>query len=100
MKSLINVERPYKNKIEIAENICIRVKDLLRDRHRLDFNAIYQRGLVWSLAQKRAYIHNLFNGIAKITPTLVDEIRDNENESVLEVLDGKQRLTTLFDFYR
>ncbi|MGL5751107.1 MAG: DUF262 domain-containing protein [Paraclostridium sp.] len=60
-------------------------------------NPIYQRDLVWTLKQKRSYIENLFKEKAVISPTIVLNW-ENHKEDAYEVLDGKQRLTTIFDF--
>lgn len=62
-----------------------------------DFNAPYQRGLVWSLDQKQKLIDSLLTGIH--LPAVY--LRENEGYGLhvqFEVIDGKQRLTTLIDF--
>lgn len=63
----------------------------------LDLNPFYQRDLVWTEEQKRSYIENLFLEKAQITPTLILNF-SKEYIGAFEVLDGKQRLSTLFDF--
>ena len=40
----------------------------------------------------------MFNGKATIEPTIVEYFKDNYKIHIMEVLDGKQRLTTIFDF--
>ena len=65
----------------------------------LNLDPEYQRGLVWSLKQKQAYVMNLFLEKAVVSPTLVLNLVVEENEkNSFEVVDGKQRLSTLFDF--
>lgn len=58
----------------------------------------YQRDFVWTTDQKRHYIKNLFEDKAEITPTIV-EYYDEDRTHVYEVLDGKQRIKALIDFY-
>lgn len=64
----------------------------------VDLNPIYQRDLVWTQEQKEHYLINLFEGRAKIEPTIVQYYEDDTDNEIYEVLDGKQRLSTLFDF--
>lgn len=59
----------------------------------LDLNPKYQRDLVWTLKQKQSLIESIFE--LKNTGSLT-LIRD-ENYNY-EILDGKQRLSTVFDF--
>lgn len=63
----------------------------------LNLNPFYQRDLVWSDKQKKSYIENLFLEKASISPTIILNWA-NVGNGVYEVLDGKQRLTTCFDF--
>lgn len=60
-----------------------------------DLEPIYQRGLVWDLEDKVALIDSIFNNvdIGKFT-FIKNDIMDKD-----EVLDGKQRLSTLLEFY-
>jgi hypothetical protein len=78
------------------------VKELLelRKANMLYANPEYQRGVVWTLAQKKRlvdsvlrgypipliYLHHIKKTVAKIT---------NEN---FEVIDGQQRITALYDY--
>lgn len=65
----------------------------------LNLEPEYQRGLVWTLKQKQSYIMNLFLEKAVVQPTLIlNWIVEDDERNSFEVLDGKQRLTTLFDF--
>ena len=64
----------------------------------IDLNPIYQRDLVWNKKQKEEYILAILKSTAEITPTLVQEYNEEKKEETFEVLDGKQRLTSLFDF--
>ena len=63
----------------------------------LNMAPFYQRNLVWSLEQKRKFIENLFLEKAVITPTIILNW-ENLDDNVYEILDGKQRLITCFSF--
>lgn len=68
----------------------------------LFMDPVYQRDFVWTKEQKQLYIKNLFEGNASIKPTFVEysETReDGTRKRVAEVLDGKQRIKALIDFY-
>lgn len=107
-KSIINNKKAYDSRLEIATinvplNHIKEVYDLPEgeshpDGKVLDLDPFYQRGLVWTLDQKRDYIIALFNGRATIEPTIAEYYQDNYKYHIMEVIDGKQRLTTVFDF--
>lgn len=63
----------------------------------VDFNPDYQRDLVWTAEQKVALIDSIFNNvdIGKFTFIKHDYSRD----FYYEILDGKQRLSTLCEYY-
>ena len=68
----------------------------------LFMDPVYQRGFVWTKEQKQLYIKNLFEGNASIKPTFVEYSETQEDgtrKRVAEVLDGKQRIKALIDFY-
>jgi hypothetical protein len=58
-----------------------------------------QRPLVWTLEQKQALIFSILRN-QKLNPIVVVQVRGHEHEGnyQFKVIDGKQRLTTLFDF--
>lgn len=59
----------------------------------------YQRGLVWSLENKKSYIRHLFNE-NNSSGVFVFAHNDYANDGYLyEIIDGKQRLNTIIDFY-
>ena len=82
--------------------VCDLYKRLYEEQ--LELDPFYQRDYVWNLEQKRLYIENLFLDKAVITPTFIQvekpkELRkDFSDFDILEVLDGKQRLSTIFEF--
>lgn len=63
----------------------------------LNLNPFYQRDIVWTMEQKQKYVENLFLEKAVITPTLILNW-ENIDKNVFEVIDGKQRLCTCFEF--
>ena len=70
----------------------------MNEADELILDPAYQRDFVWTTDQKRHYIKNLFEDKAEITPTIV-EYYDDTHTHVYEVLDGKQRIKALLDFY-
>lgn len=71
---------------------------LLRIEHAgVDFAPDYQRGLVWTREQKEALIQTIFDRGS--IGTLVFNARDDStNRELYEIIDGKQRLSTLHEF--
>lgn len=72
------------------------------ERGELFMDPVYQRDFVWTTEQKRLYIKNLFEDKASIKPTFVEyseTLEDGTRKRVTEVLDGKQRIKALIDFY-
>ena len=66
---------------------------------KLQLNPEYQRNVIWDKAKKTAFVESLFMGII-IPPVYVVEI-PGENileENTYEVVDGKQRLSTINEF--
>ena len=64
-----------------------------------DLHPVYQRGLVWNLEQKQSFIKSLFNKRAKVTPTFL--VNPNKiKDGYYEVLDGKQRISTILEFVK
>lgn len=67
---------------------------LLNEKGTLDFNAPYQRGLVWTQEQKEELISSITEWIP------INALYWNEYNEVrpYEVIDGKQRLSTIIDY--
>lgn len=59
----------------------------------LDMNPDYQRGYVWSPDVQQSFLQSLFNNYDLGKFTFI------KNDKDLVILDGKQRLKTLLDFY-
>lgn len=68
----------------------------------LFMDPVYQRDFVWTKEQKQIYIKNLFEDKASIKPTFIEyseTLEDGTSKRLAEVLDGKQRIKALIDFY-
>lgn len=63
----------------------------------IDINPEYQRELVWTDKQKQEYILAILKQRAKITPVIIEKLTE-QGTVLYEILDGKQRLTALFDY--
>jgi len=75
------------------------VKQLLEyhDENRLRMDTAYQRGRVWKDREKHYLIDSLARGLPVGMITLFSAL-DEEGVEFFEVIDGKQRLTTIFEF--
>ncbi len=63
----------------------------------VDFNPEYQRDLVWNMEQKISLIDSIFRNIDIGKFTFIR--KDYSSDLPYEILDGKQRLSTLCEFY-
>jgi uncharacterized protein with ParB-like and HNH nuclease domain len=64
----------------------------------VEFNPPYQRDLVWTEKQKEELLESVFNRI-NIGSFVFIEREFEEGKAMYEILDGKQRLSTLIEFY-
>ena len=69
---------------------------LKNEEGNINLSPEYQRDFVWTLEQKQEYIMALLKSRAEIRPVFIQEF-DGENEK-FEVVDGKQRLSSIFGF--
>lgn len=69
---------------------------LKNEEGNINLSPEYQRDFVWTLEQKQEYIMALLKSRAEIRPVFIQEF-DGENEK-FEVVDGKQRLNSIFGF--
>ena len=62
---------------------------------------VYQRGYVWDESDKELLLDSIFNNIdiGKFVFISVSDERRHEIGKEYEILDGKQRLSTLIQFY-
>lgn len=65
----------------------------------VDFNVDYQRDHVWELKDKVDLIDSIFNNIDIGKFVFVQRPYSDDRGKGLEILDGKQRLTALCEFY-
>ncbi|MEK7092741.1 MAG: DUF262 domain-containing protein, partial [Patescibacteria group bacterium] len=72
---------------------------LNQNRNIIDLDPAFQRGKVWKPTQKQLFIDTLIKkwGVPKVYFALY---KNNEGKTYkYECIDGKQRLTTIFDFF-
>lgn len=88
---------------KVNYNITLGLKYLFEDD--IDFNVYLptknknlQRPFVWTPHQKNQLILSIFKGIP-IPPVTILRYRDSNEEVTVKVIDGKQRIGTLLDFY-
>lgn len=65
----------------------------------IDIDQDYQRGNVWSPEQKYMLIESIYKNIEIGKFTLIRRSFSEELDKYYEMLDGKQRLTALLEFY-
>lgn len=67
----------------------------------VDMEPEYQRGFVWDISDKELLLDSIFDGIdiGKFVFVTLSDDEWAERELSYEILDGKQRLSTLKDFY-
>lgn len=65
----------------------------------VDFNPNYQRDLVWSMEQKLSLMDSIFNNIEIGKFTFIKHDYSPSRTFYYEILDGKQRLSTICEFY-
>ena len=67
----------------------------------VDMNPEYQRGYVWELEDKQLLVDSIFNNIdiGKFAFIYLDDKKWAETVNGYEILDGKQRLSAIIEFY-
>lgn len=76
----------------------------MSDEYGIDLNPEYQRGLVWTYLQKIALIDSIFKNVdigkfAIIKREWGSNPNTPQTPKLSEMLDGKQRLTAIWEFY-
>lgn len=91
-----------KEKLHIQFLNCT-VESLLFRYYRfgVDLNPVYQRGYVWCQEDKKKLIQSIFDDvdIGKFVFVRLSNEEWFERDVMYEILDGKQRLSTLIEFY-
>lgn len=96
--------RPFESKIQRG-NCIFKNVDAVKTRN-IDFDVIVdtrkgarplQRGLVWTLLQKQSLIETILKDI-KIPAISVCVLEKENGEEIYQIIDGKQRLTTILAF--
>lgn len=64
----------------------------------LDSGVKLQRDFVWSLEQKQSFIMSMIKGI-EIPNIYVYDYSDIDDNQTIKIIDGKQRISTLIDYY-
>ncbi len=85
----------------ITLKVLFEENDLDMDVYLPSYGCNLQRGYVWTLEQKQAFIEAAFRGISFPPVVIVREhssVNWWQNKSIFKVLDGKQRLTALKEF--
>ena len=72
------------------------VRMLADFQHRMNVDAEYQRGKVWSKAQQALLIDSILRGFE--IPGLIVRKVTNGGHRLFDVIDGKQRLTAMWSF--
>jgi uncharacterized protein with ParB-like and HNH nuclease domain len=82
----------------VREVYTMSLRELVRQVQEgcFDSNPSYQRGLVWSLEQKKKLIDSILWGIA--LPSIYLRDKGYSTHVWAEVVDGKQRLNALVEF--
>lgn len=76
----------------------MRVSNLFRKKNLIDLNPPYQReGDLWSLTKKKLFLDSLIKGY-DVPKLYFHDIKQEKKEYEYSVIDGKQRLVTLWDF--
>lgn len=84
--------------IEIKNSVTIEPRTIVRmvENGELFLEPEYQRGFIWTQEHKEEFLLDWINGKVIVTPYLVSYYK--EDKHVYEVLDGKQRLQTVYEF--
>lgn len=94
---VLTAEDDFEN-MELTNSITLEPRDLIRmvENGELFLEAEYQRGFVWSHEHKEEFLLDWIKGKVIVTPYLVSYYQDDKH--IYEVLDGKQRLQTVYEF--
>lgn len=94
---VLTAEDDFEN-MELTNSITLEPRDLIRmiENGELFLEAEYQRDFVWNHEHKEEFLLDWIKGKVIVTPYLVSYYQDDKH--IYEVLDGKQRLQTVYEF--
>ena len=69
------------------------------DNNRIDLDPIYQRGYIWNEQKKSDFIDSVMKGVIP-SNIVLNQRYSSKKGMVITCIDGKQRLTSIYDFYR
>lgn len=88
----------FVNKQKTITSSCVLRFFLCQDEDNdLNLNPYYQRDYVWDEKNAQALMYTVFN---KLPMGAVSLVLDSNAEQYCEVVDGKQRITTLLNFHK
>lgn len=94
---MCTVEGISKGKNMKFNHLEMRVKSIYLERDKYEHYPLFQRGRVWSPTMKKGLIDTVLRGMY-MHPLLVYQTTTPEGETRYPVLDGQQRLSTIFDY--
>lgn len=85
----------FQNELSIRSESVQRIYNFYTNK-RFYVNRRYQRKLVWSIEEKKAFIDSLLQGFP--VPIILLAETDKDSEPVYEIIDGMQRLNAVIAF--
>lgn len=80
-----------------TESMVVRIGSLYQDRGRFRNYPPFQRDTVWGLRMKQVFVDSLLRKLP-VNACMLMEDTDSEGRGVYQVIDGQQRLETIFEF--
>lgn len=95
----LNIKWKELKNVANTENVLMTVSDVIRffERGRININPSYQRNYRWTNVQKTKFIESLLLKYP-IPPIITIKTENDEGLYNYEVIDGLQRLSTIFEF--
>jgi Protein of unknown function DUF262 len=81
-----------------TESMNVRVGSLYQDRKRFSNYPPFQRDKVWGLRMKQVFIDSMLRKLPINSCMLMEDVDEN-GAGIYQVIDGQQRLETVFDFF-
>src|SRR5579859_4516610 len=80
-----------------TESMIVRIGNLHQDKKRFQNYPPFQRDKVWGLRMKQIFIDSLLRKLPVNACMLMEDI-DEHGSGIYQVIDGQQRLETIFEF--